>query len=169
MRLIAALALSLTLAACGAPDDEPGSDHDEHGHEAPRNDGAPGGPGLPSIPEIADEADSEEEVASEAQAAQIPASFQGTWDYEGGTCAPESDLRLNIEASAITFYESYGELVSVESIDPFAVSLDLKMSGEGESWTQRLDLRLVDAKMGLLVRDGERPGSSEELIRRRCP
>ena len=169
MRLIAALALSFSLAACGAPDDEPGPDHDEQGHEAPAREDIPSGPGLPLVPDIADEADSEEDVAEDAQAAQIPVSFRGSWDYERGTCAPESDLRLDVEANAITFYESYGELIRVERIDPFAVSLELEMSGEGETWTQALDLRLVDAQMGLLVTDGQSSAGGEELIRKRCP
>ncbi|MEO0589592.1 MAG: hypothetical protein AAFZ11_03415 [Pseudomonadota bacterium] len=169
MRLIAAFALSFSLAACSAPDDEPGSDHDDQGHEAPAPEDIPSGPGLPLVPDIADEADSEEDVAEEAQATQIPVNFRGTWDYEGGMCAPESDLRLDVEASAITFYESYGELVRVERVDPFAVSLELEMTGEGETWTQTLGLRLVNARMGLMVMDEQSPGEGEELIRRRCP
>ncbi|MEM6857559.1 MAG: hypothetical protein AAF559_06775 [Pseudomonadota bacterium] len=82
MRIIAALTLCLTLAACGAPENDPVSGHDEHshneqGHEEPARDSNPGGPGLPLVPDIADEEGSEEDVADEAKAARIPVSFRG--------------------------------------------------------------------------------------------
>ncbi|MEM8724733.1 MAG: polysaccharide deacetylase family protein [Pseudomonadota bacterium] len=99
----------------------------------------------------------------------IPERYFGVWDYEGGTCAPESDLRMEIKAGEITFYESYGEVsdVRVEAGDTI---VDLAMEGEGETWMQSLRLSLVGegADQRLHVTDPAEPKAPDELPRKRC-
>ena len=64
----------------------------------------------------------------------IPASFRGVWDIANGACNPASDLRMDIRDDEIEFYESMGNVTSVEVENPDAIVVSLAMSGEGESW-----------------------------------
>jgi len=100
--------------------------------------------------------------------ASIPISLWGVWDYAQGTCAPESDLRLEIAEDSITFYESFGQVREVEELDQGAAKLTLAMQGEGEEWTQVLILRPIEAGTGLLIIDPDRPEAAEDLPRKRC-
>ena len=72
----------------------------------------------------------------------IPARFHGVWDAETGTCDPASDLRLEIGAQTIGFYESQGTVTAADASDPDVVSIQLAMEGEGDKWTQAMDLAL---------------------------
>ncbi|MEL6708533.1 MAG: hypothetical protein AAFP79_09630 [Pseudomonadota bacterium] len=171
MRLLIILSSALLLTACNASPDEANHNAEQHSHhnaDAP----AKGGPSPEVVPEVADEAQGSEaakqDVAKDSQGALIPASFQGVWDYEGGTCAPESDLRLDVQPASITFYETHGDVVRVDSAQPSAVSLNLAMSGEGQEWNQSLELRLVDAGTRLMVINPDMPDAAENLMRKRC-
>ena len=106
--------------------------------------------------------------AASAATATIPDPFRGVWDYVEGTCAPESDLRLDVQPSAVTFYATHGEVIRVDMADPFEMWLDLAMSGEGEEWTQSLGFYLRDGGRRLEILDPDRPASNNILIRKRC-
>lgn len=171
MRALIALTVSLMLTACDVSPDNAQPDVQQHSNQdadAPTK----GGPSPKVVPDVADDAQgseqSDEDVATGNQGPLIPASFRGVWDYEGGTCAPESDLRLDVQPAAITFYETHGDVVRVDSAEPSAVSLNLAMSGEGEEWTQSLGLRLVDAGTRLIVVNPDAPDDAENLMRARC-
>ncbi|MEM7701245.1 MAG: hypothetical protein AAF251_04850 [Pseudomonadota bacterium] len=172
MRALFALAVCSTLSACNVSPNNATPEAEQHSHE---NADAPtkGGPSPKVVPDVADDArgsgQNDEDVATDNQGALIPASFHGVWDYEGSTCAPESDLRLDVQPSAITFYETHGDVLRVDNGEPMAVSLDLAMSGEGEEWDQSLALRLVDAGTRLMVINPANPDAAEDLIRMKCP
>ncbi|WP_298469315.1 polysaccharide deacetylase family protein [uncultured Erythrobacter sp.] len=99
----------------------------------------------------------------------IPARYLGVWDYEGGTCAPESDLRMAIRPRAITFYESVGKATDVR-LDGEDVIVDLAMDGEGETWEQSLRLSLVGNgnEQRLHTSDASEPKTKDDLPRKRC-
>ena len=73
-------------------------------------------------------------VASPTTAAAIPDQFRGVWDAVGGSCSPASDLRLEIGAVSIEFYESIGAVTGVTIESPRSIVVDLAMEGEGERW-----------------------------------
>jgi hypothetical protein len=75
-------------------------------------------------------------------AATIPVRFDGVWDAETGTCDPASDLRLDIGPQMIGFYESQGTVTAVDASDPDVASIQLAMEGEGDQWTQTMELSL---------------------------
>lgn len=102
-------------------------------------------------------------------AAAIPQRYHGVWDYEGGTCAPESDLRMEVKANEIVFYESYGAVTGADEDGDDAV-IALAMEGEGDTWTQSLRLALVGegAEQRLHTSDGSKPKQPDPLPRKRC-
>ncbi|QYJ07794.1 hypothetical protein [Qipengyuania flava] len=79
-----------------------------------------------------------------ATADTIPEAFLGVWDYVEGTCAPESDLRVEITPKAMQFYESYGEVTSIEVEGPDRITVTLAMAGEGETWEMERVFTLSD-------------------------
>ena len=145
------LACVLTLAACSANEDAP----------APTESQAPAGEAF-----VSDETISDPDLTK----GQIPARYIGVWDYVGGTCAPESDMRMEIAPREITFYESYGAVAGVGQDGADAIA-DLMMEGEGETWVQvmRLSLVDVDGVMQLHTSDGTTPKQADEYPRKKCP
>jgi len=74
----------------------------------------------------------------------IPAAFHGVWDYVDGSCAPESDLRIEIRPESIGFYESLGELTAIDIASPDDITVTLAMEGEGETWDMQRRFVLSD-------------------------
>ncbi|MEW4449059.1 hypothetical protein [Qipengyuania sp. JC766] len=99
----------------------------------------------------------------------IPAPFQGVWDHVEGPCAAASDLRLEIGARDIEFYESVGEVTEIRLSGDADLLVSLDMSGEGQTWDETLLLRLTDNDTRLLVGDPENPADLSEYPRQRCP
>lgn len=100
---------------------------------------------------------------------EIPARYLGVWDYVGGTCAPESDMRMEIAPRSITFYESLGMVAGVGQDGGDAIA-DLVMEGEGETWINVLRLSLVeeDGQTLLHTSDGTGPKVKDEYPRKKC-
>lgn len=96
----------------------------------------------------------------------IPADMLGVWDYVEGTCDPASDLRLEIAADHLTFYESYGEVQAVTR-DGENVTISLAMEGEGETWDEDLTYRLTEGGT-ILESDLRAPVGDGPLLRKRC-
>ncbi|WP_271438179.1 hypothetical protein [Pontixanthobacter luteolus] len=101
-------------------------------------------------------------------AGNIPARFQGVWDYVGGTCNPASDMRTEIKPRQILYYESLGLVAGVGSEGSDAL-VDLVMEGEGEQWVQVSRLSLSADGKTLSVSDGTKPKVKDEYPRKRCP
>lgn len=96
----------------------------------------------------------------------IPAAFRGRWDFAEETCAdPASEIRLDIEANRITYFESSATPGTITQTAPGALTIEHRFAGEGEEWTETLAYSLSE--------DGERltvtsPDGSMS-IRMRCP
>lgn len=96
----------------------------------------------------------------------IPVAFQGHWDFAEDTCQdPNSEMRLNITADRITYYESEATPTAITATGENALTIDHQFSGEGDEWQETLGYGLSD--------DGERltvtsPDGSMS-IRIRCP
>ena len=98
----------------------------------------------------------------------IPPRFRGVWDYVEGSCAPASDLRLEVGEDSITFYESVGQLTGIEDSGTGSVIVTLAMEGEGETWEERRELVLEDGGERLLVLDPADSNAGRDLPRKRC-
>lgn len=121
-------ALVLLLAACGSETAEPPAAPATAEVVTANTEGTPGD--MPTA------------APSAATLAAIPAAFLGVWDAETGSCDPASDLRLEIAAQTIGFYESQGTVNRVvRNPDGWTVA-DLAMEGEGETWDMTMSLRL---------------------------
>jgi hypothetical protein len=105
--------------------------------------------------------------AAPAQIAVVPERFQGIWDYEKGTCDPDSDLRVEIAERGITFYESHGAVTALTVESPEAIVVDLAMQGEGEKWTMQRRFTLSNGDRTLIpeATDGEK---LEPMPLKRC-
>jgi hypothetical protein len=146
---------TLALAACGeAPEQAPRTESEVTPAEA-------------AAPEAAADA---EDGSQSALANRIPTRFHGAWDYEGGTCAPESDMRMEISSAEILFYESIGIVTGIE-YEGYDAVVSLAMEGEGETWEEKIRLSLVDADgtSRLHTSDGEMPKQVDDYPRMPCP
>ena len=115
---------------------------------------------------IGDGAGPPDEV-EQALANRIPTRFHGVWDFVDGTCARESDLRLEISGAEIMFYESIGTVLSADENEATTL-VNLAMEGEGETWQDTYSLTITDDEQLLLeyVTDGVSP---VPIPRKRCP
>lgn len=148
---VATLALASALAACGA----------EPQQEAPA---APELAASPASPPA------ETRAPAKPAAAEIPARFLGVWD--AGDCSATSETRLEVAARRLEYYESVGTLTAIEAANGGDVVLTLAMTGEGQSWVDRVRLQRtsVDGREALLVL----PGPGSDVVLRpvplwRCP
>lgn len=137
---LCALALPLVLAACG----EPAATGEDIAADAPAIANGGNVSGEPVETASAEPAaKASPETVTDASSA-IPARFLGTWDYVGGKCAGDSDMRLEVTPTGLTFYESIGEVQNVRIEGDYAI-VDLKMEGEGETWDGSYRMLLTDA------------------------
>ena len=109
------------------------------------------------------------DAGSARQADAIPATFRGVWDHAEGTCMASSDLRMDIGADDIEFYESMGEVTDVEVVGPDEIVVSLDMEGEGEQWTTRTRYTLSQGGERLTPMDADQEDSYEPMVRKRCP
>ena len=146
----------LALAACGSQDDAA-----EAPPEADQT-------AMPVEPDggIGDGAEPLSDVRDAAQLDGIPARFRGVWDYVDGSCDPASDLRVEISADRVIFYESVGEVENVTD-GPDGTEVDLAMEGEGQTWDSRFRLSLQGAPERLVMQNIEYPADPTN-IRKRC-
>ncbi|WP_155806030.1 hypothetical protein [Erythrobacter litoralis] len=98
----------------------------------------------------------------------VPTKFQGVWDFIDGNCSRDSDLRLEIGANSLQFYESMGTVNGYEQPNPDTVILNLAMEGEGERWEERTRMSLVDGGKFLVMSDVSGYGSGQGIRRKRC-
>lgn len=105
--------------------------------------------------------------AAPATAAAIPEPFRGVWDNAEGNCNPASDLRMEIGAVSIEFYESLGTVTGVTVESPDSIVVDLAMEGEGERWTVQNRYALSDDGQTLTPSDAK-DDTEQRIPRKRC-
>lgn len=93
----------------------------------------------------------------------IPAAFLGRWNTNLGDCAkPGTEGQLTIEARRVSFYESSGVVTVVTPGANNVITVEVTLTGEGETWTDTLQFQLTDG--------GKRLTSlSTDTVRFRCP
>ena len=125
--LVIGLAIaSLPLAACGDREEAPAPDTATETAIPVEPDGGIGdGAGPPA-----------------GMAEAIPMRFRGVWDYVEGACDEASDLRMEISPRRIVFYESVGDVTAVDVANDNSITVQMSLSGEGETWNEELRLEL---------------------------
>lgn len=163
LRLASIPLIALALAACSA---QPASEPMPVEPDGGIGDGAGPVPGA----EEAEPFRSGEIIDPDILKGEIPARYHGVWDYVKGSCSPESDMRMEVTARRITFYESIGDVAGMGQDGEDAIA-DLVMQGEGETWTQstRLALVQVDGQTQLHVSDATKAKAIDEYPRKLCP
>lgn len=150
---IFATLMILTLAACEKRDPV----EEEANAIAPvpvTNDSA--GPAAGAPPPISDNADA---------GAIIPAAIQGRWGLTPADCEPgRSDAKglLTISGGDIRFYESRGTPGTSIETGPMAISGNFNFTGEGQSWSKYVSLKLQNQE---LVRTERNPVASYTYAR----
>ena len=171
MRIVIALPL-LLLSACGDRDDgKPGMSTnivDEQAsydvsNRTPAEDEtlAPGDAEAPP----ANRSDTASGEASPAQGpgGPIPAALQGRWTGINDVCGDRSaELELTVTPKSLIFHESVGTVTSVAAAGG-KVRVDAAFTGEGDSWTKKLELRpSANGRELTIVNDGA------AVTRKRC-
>jgi hypothetical protein len=148
MRAFAASLVPLVLTACQQP--------------------APSEQGAASTPAAASPIASTTPIAPTTNAKAIPEQFRGLWDNAQGNCNPASDLRLDVGAVSVEFYESLGTVTGVTVESPNSILVELAMEGEGERWERRTRFALSEDGTTLTPSDiGDAPPAAP-MPRKRC-
>lgn len=172
MRAILTPFFVLALAACGNPAEEaddplvqPNASETMMPVEPDGGIGNGAGP-IPTAAETVEPAPSPTPDIEQPQ--PIPADYHGVWDHVDGSCAPESDLRMEISADKIVFYESVGTVTSLISEPNGDRIVTLAMSGEGETWTETLRLQMDSTATRMVVLQGDTFERTAYSARKRC-
>jgi len=157
------IGVAIALAGCGRKDDSARlSGQDERAEAAidnavAANQAAAQLKGLP-VPQ----------PKASALAYEIPTSFVGRWGINKADCDPDSLAAkglLTITPDTLKFWESKGHVQRIVRHSPYDITLNLNMTGEGQSWTS--DTRLtLDAAATVLVRS--EAGKPEHYRYQRC-
>ena len=89
-----------------------------------------------------------------ALAYQIPTSFVGRWGMTPADCDPDGSAvkgLLTITDDSLKFWESKGSVQQIVRHSPYDITLQLAMTGEGQSWASTTRL-VLDAAATELVR-----------------
>ncbi len=72
----------------------------------------------------------------------MPASVQGRWKGLDESCADRAtELELTVTPTSLIFLESEGKVTGLSHGPDGAIRIDAAFTGEGQSWTKRLELR----------------------------
>lgn len=75
----------------------------------------------------------------------IPMAFRGRWGMVEADCdVSRSDTKglVTVDAESLKFYESMGRLKTIDVVSPIEVKANFAFSGEGQSWTKTMTLKL---------------------------
>ena len=99
-------------------------------------------------------------------APQIPAAFQGDWDF-ARPCNADSDMQMHVRPREIGFYEDSATLRNVTVNSPTQVTLvvDMHIAGDEESSRQTMTLTLRDNGQRMTTQFGGRDSDPQERVR----
>lgn len=103
--------------------------------------------------------------------AQIPESIRGRWGLVPADCTSDlSDAKglLTISSGQMKFYEAVARLGPIKDVDETQISAAFNYSGEGQTWTLNVVMRLEDGGKTLVKRDFGPDAMPGELRYRRC-
>lgn len=105
-----------------------------------------GPPDIRAVPEASNGQTAEPSPALPAPEAPsgstLPAGVQGRWTGLDENCADRATEReLTITPTSLIFLESEGKVTGVSHGPNGSIRVDAAFTGEGQSWTKRLELR----------------------------
>lgn len=116
----------------------------------------------PPAEDVARETAGDEPSAAPARRGPIPVSIQGRWAGVADRCGDASAaLDLNVTPDRLIFHESEGKVEAVEGQADGRYAVRAAFTGEGESWTRTLMLRVEGDRL-IIANDGE------AVTRKRC-
>ena len=77
-------------------------------------------------------------------AATIPQALRGTWGLVAADCtSTHGDAKglMEVGAKTLTFYESRATLKTIRTAEPARIRAEFALTGEGQDWTQDIELR----------------------------
>lgn len=94
----------------------------------------------------------------------IPKLLQGRWTGVNDACGDRSaDLELTVTPDSLIFHESVGTVKDVETVSAGRFRVTAAFTGEGDSWTRRVELRpSANGRELIMVNDGA------AVTRKRC-
>ena len=97
---------------------------------------------------------------------EMPDGFHGRWDFSETTCAdPASEMRLDIAADRIAYYESVATPIAITQTASSELTVVHRFSSEGEEWEETLAYELSEDAERLTVHSPDGSMST----RMRCP
>jgi hypothetical protein len=104
-----------------------------------------------------------ESVAAD-RADTVPVALQGRWTGASDGCADVgAELELQVTPTRLIFHESVGTITRVIRQGEDRVAVEAAFTGEGESWTKRLEMRgSADGRQLTVANDGQ------AVVRKRC-
>lgn len=99
----------------------------------------------------------------------FPKDFQGRWGMVANDCDPTRDDAkglMTVAAESLRFYESRGKPTRIEIASPFKLTAELAFTGEGQAWTKRSTMTLIEGGR-TMVREESEPAASYRYMR--CP
>ena len=99
-----------------------------------------------------------------SRAGAIPAALQGSWTGLNDRCGDRSaELELKVTSDSLIFHESVGTVTGVATGPGGKVKVDAAFTGEGDSWTKKLELRpSANGRELTIINDGA------AVTRKRC-
>ena len=99
-----------------------------------------------------------------SRAGAIPAVLQGSWTGLNDRCGDRSaELELKVTPDSLIFHESVGTVTGVATGTGGKVKVDAAFTGEGDSWTKKLELRpSANGRELTIINDGA------AVTRKRC-
>lgn len=154
--LIFPLALTIGLSACGRESD-PADNRMDQAQLSTEITETPSHQVTPIDP------DANESVAVD-HADTAPVAFQGHWTGVKDRCTdPAAELELQITPKELIFHESVGTITRITRQEGGKVAIDAAFTGEGESWTRRLEVSAsANGQTLTIANDGQ------AVVRKRC-
>lgn len=156
-------AATMALSACQKEADKPAIDNVAIGNLVEETVPDDEGNGLEPV----NASDATAKVDPDNNLSGIPVAFRGRWGMNEADCdVSRSDTKglVTVDAGSLKFYESMGRLKSITSASPTEVKGTFAFSGEGQSWTKVMTLKL-DEGGTTLVRIEEDPTGTYRHIK----
>ena len=153
------LGAALALAGCS-----------RHGNGEEETAGAEQGATLPGA-SVAPLSEPTPTTAATPLASAIPEALRGRWGLVPADCtSTHGDAKglLEVGASTLTFYESRAKLAKVRASSPDSIRADYSFSGEGQEWTQDVELRSWEGGAKLIRQDRGADALPGPLTYARC-
>lgn len=102
---------------------------------------------------------------------EIPASMRGRWGLVAADCTGDPAIAkglMVVGEDSLKFYESMAKLSAIDALDASRIKAAYEFSGEGETWTQTVDLVLQPGGSTLIRQDSGPDAMPDRLVYSQC-